>query len=65
MKSYTATYFNHNPAFKNGKCKVTHKIKAFSIEDAYKNANKVGDLHCGDGWMELLNIQENGSCMTV
>lgn len=65
MKSYTATYFLHNAEFKNGGCKVTRKIKADSATDATKNARKVGDFHCGDGWMELLDVQENGSCMTV
>ena len=65
MKSYTATYFLHNPKFNNGGCKVTRKIKADCATDAHENARKVGDSYCGDGWMELLNVQENGRCMTV
>ena len=48
MKSYKATFFRHNPQFKNGGYVTERKIEAVSLPSARKRAR---------GSMELLDIE--------
>lgn len=55
MKSYKATFFRHNPQFKNGGYVTERKIEAVSLPSARKRAREISE-HCVYGSMELLSI---------
>lgn len=56
MKSYKATFFRHNPQFKNGGYVTERKIEAVSLPSARKRAREISE-HCVYGSMELLDIE--------
>ena len=45
MKSYKATFFRHNPQFKNGGYVTERKIEAVSLPSARKRAREISE-HC-------------------
>lgn len=55
-KSYKATFFHHNPQFKNGGYVTERKIEAVSLPSARKRAREISE-HCVYGSMELLDIE--------
>ena len=55
-KSYKATFFRHNPQFKNGGYVTERKIEAVSLPSARKRAREISE-HCVYGSMELLDIE--------
>lgn len=56
MKSYKATFFRHNPQFKNGGYVTERKIEAVSLPSARKRAREISE-HCVYGSMELLDMR--------
>ena len=56
MKSYKATFFRHNPQFKNGGYVTERKIEDVSLPSARKRAREISE-HCVYGSMELLDIE--------
>ena len=56
MKSYKATFFRHNPQFKNSGYVTERKIEAVSLPSARKRAREISE-HCVYGSMELLDIE--------
>ena len=44
-KSYKATFFRHNPQFKNGGYVTERKIEAVSLPSARKRAREISE-HC-------------------
>lgn len=55
-KSYKATFFRHNPQFKNGGYVTERKIEAVSLPSARKRAREISE-HCVYGSMELLDVE--------
>ena len=55
-KSYKATFFRHNPQFKNGGYVTERKIEAVSLPSARKRAREIAE-HCVYGSMELHDIE--------
>lgn len=51
-----ATFFRHNPQFKNGGYVTERKIEAVSLPSARKRAREISE-HCVYGSMELLDIE--------
>lgn len=49
-KSYKATFFRHNPQFKNGGYVTERKIEAVSLPSARKRAREISE-HCVYGSM--------------